>query len=237
MAIRLIKQAAAEAVVIQPLCLAELEAPFAEPEPEGVPDPEPRTTAQSAAIPAGLPGGGEAASEADIAQVERNAFESGFRQGEKAGKEIAEKKMEAVMRRYGDSILELGKAKSALYAQVEREVVKLAVAVARKIVHREIHVDPEVVQTLVRVALSHAAERSVVTIRLNPTDHQFLLEKHPGWEQELGGGQGVVLVADKTIERGGCLIQTDCGDVDARVEERFREVERGFFEGCEQVGQ
>ena len=172
---------------------------------------------------------------ADLARIERNAFESGFRQGEKAGGEIAEKKMEAVMRRYGDSIQELGKAKSGLYCQVEREVVRLAVEVAKKIVHREIQVDPEIVQTLVRVALDHAAERSVTTIRVSPIDHKFLVEKHPGWEKEADGGREVVLIADKGIERGGCLLQTDCGEIDARIEEKFREVERAFFEGCPQA--
>jgi flagellar biosynthesis/type III secretory pathway protein FliH len=43
-------------------------------------------------------------------------------------------------------------------------------------------------------------------------------------------------VADKSVERGGCLVQTECGDVDARIEEQFREVERAFFEGQRQVG-
>jgi flagellar biosynthesis/type III secretory pathway protein FliH len=39
-----------------------------------------------------------------------------------------------------------------------------------------------------------------------------------------------VLLADKGIERGGCLVETECGEIDARIEQRFREVERGFFE-------
>jgi len=106
--------------------------------------------------------------------------------------------------------------------------VRLAIEVAKKIVHREIQADPEIVQTLVHVALSHAAERSPVTVRVHPLDHRAFLDKHPGWAEESGDGREVVIVADKTIERGGCLIQTECGDVDARIEEEFREVERAF---------
>ena len=129
-----------------------------------------------------------------------------------------------------------GSIKAALYGQVEREVVKLAVEVAKKIVHREIQADPEVIQTLVKVALGHVSERSAVTVRVNPIDYNFLLDKHRGWAQEEGSGREVTLVADKSIERGGCLVQTECGDVDARIEEEFREVERAFFEGQRQVG-
>jgi flagellar assembly protein FliH len=166
----------------------------------------------------------------DLAQVEKSAYENGFRQGEKAGMEIAEKKVEAVMRRYSDAIFELGRLKSTLYPQVEREVVKLAVEVAKKIVHREIQVDKEIIQTLVKVALSHVAEKTAVTIHLHPADYNFILERKAELSQGDQGGREISLLADKSIERGGCLVKTECGDIDARIEEEFREVERGFFE-------
>jgi len=169
----------------------------------------------------------------DLAQIEKQAFESGFHQGERAGAEIAEKKMETVMRRYAETVLELGRLKPVLYAQVETEVVKLAVEVAKKIVHREIHADPEIIQTLVRVALGHVAEKGAVTVHLHPVDYNYLLE-HRAELVHGADGREIVLLADKSIERGGCLIQTECGDIDARIEEEFREVERSFFEGLSQ---
>jgi flagellar assembly protein FliH len=165
----------------------------------------------------------------DLAQVEKTAYENGFVQGEKAGMEIAERKMEVVMRRYADSILEVNKLRASLYAQIEREVVKLAIAVAKKIVHREVQVDRDIIQTLVRVALGHVSEKSSVAIHLNPTDYNYLLEQRAELSQS--EGRDISLLSDKSIERGGCLIQTDCGDIDARVQEEFREVEQAFFEG------
>ncbi len=165
----------------------------------------------------------------DLSQVEKNAYKEGFQQGEKAGMEIAEKKVEAVMRRYAEAIHQFGKLKASLYTQVEHEVVKLAVEVAKKIVHREIQADQEIIQTLVKVALSHVAEKSAVTVHLSPIDYNFLLEHRAELSQ--GDGRDVVLLADKSIERGGCLIQTECGQVDARIEEEFQEVEHAFFKG------
>jgi hypothetical protein len=165
----------------------------------------------------------------DLAQLEKTAYENGFLQGEKAGMEIAEQKVEAVMRRYADAIMEIGRLRSSLYAQVEREVVKLSVEVAKKIVHRELQADPDIIQTLVRVALSHVAEKSAVTVHLSPLDYNYLLEQRAELSQ--AEGRDISLLADKSIERGGCLIQTECGDIDARVEEKFREVEHAFFEG------
>jgi flagellar assembly protein FliH len=164
----------------------------------------------------------------DTGQLEKAAYEDGFRQGEIAGMEIAERKAEAAMKRYAESIIEIGKLKPALYAQVEREVVKLAVEVAKKIVHREIQVDRDIIQTLVRVALTHVAEKSAVTIHLSPADYNYLLEHRAELAQS--EGRDISLLADQSIEQGGCLIETECGDIDARVEEKFREVEHIFFE-------
>ena len=143
--------------------------------------------------------------------------------------EAAERKIDAAMKRLGEAILEIGKLRSFLHAQVEREVVKLAVEVAKKIVHREIQADPQIIQTLIRVALDHVAEKSAVIIHLNPVDHNYLMEQR--LELSQSEGRDISLLADKSIERGGCLIQTECGDVDARIEEKFKEVENTFFEG------
>ncbi len=238
MTVRLIKQGSPDASKVQPFLIGERLEGAALREwdsqnalaDEGIP---PR-----AAIPPSVQQGMQADTPpaVDLAQVERTAFENGFHQGERAGMEMAEKKAEAIMRRYGDSLHDLGRYKAALYSQVEGEVVKLAVEVARKIVHREIQADPDIIRTLVKVALGRVSERSVVTVRVNPIDYNFLLDKRRGWVQEDGGGQEVTLVADKSVERGGCLVQTECGDVDARIEEEFREVERAFFEGQRQVG-
>jgi flagellar assembly protein FliH len=173
----------------------------------------------------------------DLAQIEKTAYESGFRQGEKAGMAIAEKKIEASLRRYSEAVLEIGKLRKQLYQQVEREVVKLAVEVAKKIVHREIQVDREIIQTLVKVALGHVAEKSAVTVHLHPVDYNYILEHRAELSSGSEDGREVVLLADKSIERGGCLIQTECGDIDARIEEEFREVERGFFEGFKKDGE
>jgi flagellar assembly protein FliH len=167
--------------------------------------------------------------EIDIALLEKNAFENGFRQGEIAGLAMAEQKVEAIMKRHSEAILEISRMKPSLYAQAEREVVKLAVEVAKKIVHREIQVDRDIIQTLIRVTLAHVAEKTPVTIHLNPTDFNYISERQAELSQS--EGRNISLTSDKSIERGGCLVETDCGDIDARLEEKFHEVERALFEG------
>jgi flagellar assembly protein FliH len=165
----------------------------------------------------------------DTARLERAAFERGRQQAEALAMEAAEQKIQAMMRRYADAILEIGKLKRTLYSQVEHQVVKLALEVAKKIVHREVRVDREIVQTLIRVALSHVAVKSAVTIHVNPADYNFVVDQSSGSMRSGAGDREMVLVADRSVDRGGCLIETECGDIDARIEEEFREVEQAFF--------
>jgi flagellar assembly protein FliH len=133
------------------------------------------------------------------------------------------------MKSHSEAILEISRLKPSLYAQAEREVVKLAIEVAKKIVHREIQVDRDIIQTLIRVTLAHVAEKTPVTIHLNPMDFNYISEQQVELSQS--EGRDISLMSDKSIERGGCLVETDCGDIDARLEEKFHEVERALFEG------
>jgi flagellar assembly protein FliH len=165
----------------------------------------------------------------DVAQLEKKAFQQGFGEGEKAAAAEAENKLGALMQRYAESISEIDSVKTSLYTRVERDVVKLALEVAKKIVHREVQADPEIVQTLVKVALGHAAGKAGVKVRLHPSDYSTMLEHRAGLTSANPEGREIELLSDTSIDRGGCLVQTDCGDIDARIEEEFREVERSFF--------
>jgi flagellar assembly protein FliH len=227
MAPRIIKQGTSRAATIQPISFAENFSALAD-ACEPAPWPELSAVPRPAPAPVFIEPE-PAATAVDLARLEKTAYENGFHQGEKAGMEIAEHKMEAIMKRYAEAIVEVGKLRAGLYGQIEQEVVRLAIAVSKKIVHREIQVDRDIIQTLVRVALSHVAEKSAVVIHLNPVDYSYLADKKAELSQS--EGRDISLLADRSVERGGCLIQTECGDIDARIDEEFREVERTFFEG------
>jgi flagellar assembly protein FliH len=227
MAIKIIRQGTARASIVQQVSFSENVSAVSQPI-------QPLSWVDLPAISFAAPDKVQAPAESidpavESAALGKAAYENGLLQGEKNGREIAERKMEAVMQRYSDAVCEVQRLRSSLYTQVEREVVKLAVAVAKKIVHREIQVDHDIVRTLVHVALSRVAEKSTVTICLNPVDYDYFVERRAELSQS--EGQDISLLADKSIERGGCLIQTNCGDIDARVEEEFHEVEHAFFEG------
>ncbi|MEE8585974.1 MAG: hypothetical protein V3T83_14105, partial [Acidobacteriota bacterium] len=75
----------------------------------------------------------------DPHEVEREAFEKGYAAGDRAGMQIAEKKVDAVLRRFGRSMEKLARLREEIIDRSERDVVALAIEIARKLVRREIN--------------------------------------------------------------------------------------------------
>jgi flagellar assembly protein FliH len=125
-----------------------------------------------------------------------------------------------------ESLEELASLRLNIAAEAERDLTRLAIEIAKKVVHREVTLDNEVVMTLARIALSRVHNRTAATIHLHPDDFAYV-NSHC---ERLAAGHVLDLVEDRTISRGGCLVRTEMGDVDARIDQQFIEVERAFLE-------
>jgi flagellar assembly protein FliH len=159
-----------------------------------------------------------------LAALEREAFTKGYAQGERAGLEAGGKRAEAMLRRVAQTIEELGGLRQTLIHETEREMVQLALALARRVVHREVTLDHELAAALAHVALERLGTNTPATIRLNPEDYTIVAQDSSRW-----GGQAVTVVPDPAISRGGCLVESAFGSVDATIERQFDELSRALF--------
>lgn len=112
-----------------------------------------------------------------------------------------------------------------IVTQVESDVVELALQIAKKIVRREVTIDREVALTLVRVSLSKLNQRTAAEVHLNPDDLSYINTRLDA----LDFRGALTLVEDPSISLGGCLVHTETGDVDARIESQFDEIAFGLL--------
>ena len=165
-----------------------------------------------------------------VSEIEKLGYEKGFAEGQRAGSEVGERMGEALVKQYSAGLDAINKLRRDVFAASEREVIRLALEVARKVIKREVAIDEELILTLVRVALARVADQSLATVRVNPKDFQ-VIQRHHAADGNAGAlSESVKLVEDPLIARGGCIIETESGTIDARVEEQLREIEKGFFE-------
>jgi flagellar assembly protein FliH len=115
------------------------------------------------------------------------------------------------------------------FSRVESEVVKLALAIAGRVLHREAQLDPLLLSGVVRVALDKMAEGSTAVLRV-PVD------EIADWREILAkeSRSSVQLVGDERLQPGECVIDTSVGSVKLGVSAQLEEIERGFFDLLQQ---
>jgi flagellar assembly protein FliH len=165
------------------------------------------------------------ARQAQLAALERDAFAKGFAQGERAGLEAAGQRGEAMLRRLTETLEELTVVRDRMIHQTERQMVELSLAIARRIVNREVAIDRDLLIAMARVALDRLGEAAHITVRLHPEDFAVT-----GAAQAAQlAGSNVEVVADARIARGGCRIDSDLGVLDAGIESQLQEVARALL--------
>jgi flagellar assembly protein FliH len=172
-----------------------------------------------------------AVSQQRLATVEREAFAKGYEQGERAGTEAAGKRGEAMLRRLSDTLTELTSLRASMIRQTENQLVELALAVARRVVHREVSLDRNLMIAIVRVALDRLGESAHVTVRLHPEE----FEATGAARVAEFAGSDITFVPDARVGRGGCRVESDMGMLDASVDAQIQEIARALL-GEDHVG-
>ena len=154
------------------------------------------------------------------AAIERDAFAKGYAEGERSGTEAAATRTDAMLRRLGATIDELIALRGEIVRRSERQAVQLVLAIAERIVRREVTLDRTILIGMARAALDRLGEHGTATVRLNPADLATI-----GDTVDLAGA-GVRVVGDAVVSRGGCQVQSDFGFMDGSPDAQFRELAR-----------
>lgn len=144
----------------------------------------------------------------------------------KAELEVEHAEMYGELRdRLAETIAKVGALDSEINGDLEGEIVGLALQVAKKIVAREVTIDRDIALTLVKVSLAKLHNRVVAEVHLHPEDFAYIRERL----DQIDYRGKIELVEDRSISLGGCLIHTETGDIDARIESQFEEISHGLL--------
>lgn len=163
--------------------------------------------------------------QAHLAALEREAFTKGYAQGERAGIEAGGERAEAMLRRLATTLEELSTLHDQMMRQAERQLVELSLAIARRVLHREVSVDPELAAALAHVALERLGSTAPAVIRLHPDDYTNVT----GQDRDMWSGRAVKVVPDPAVARGGCRVESEFGYIDASVDAQMDEMARAML--------
>ena len=114
-------------------------------------------------------------------------------------------------------------------------MVELALAIAQKVICREIATDKETVLCVAKEALAKVDDPGKIKIKMSPSDLQFFSETRYQLSNLISDIDNVTFEAEESIQSGGCVIETDLGEIDARIERQLQAVEESFRNAMEKA--
>jgi len=167
-------------------------------------------------------GGGPSPASANASQ--QAPFRQGFEEGQSAARREIGAQFDAAYERLARTIEELSGLRARFRHEAEEEVVALALAVARRILHRELTVAPDALLGLVKAALEKIEAREVHRVRVHPADVP-LVQQHL---EKMGLPRRVEVSGDPSLARGSAIFDSTRGALDSSVDTQLEEIERGF---------
>jgi vacuolar-type H+-ATPase subunit E/Vma4 len=137
-----------------------------------------------------------------------------MREGEIAGRNRAGAEMQPVIERLTRSIQEIANLRARLRREAEADVVQLALAIARRVIRREVAADPDALRGLVLAALEKLQGQEISRVKVHPA-HAAVVKA--GLQQAVSGGV-VEVLSDSSRELGSVIFETTRGNLDASVE-------------------
>lgn len=170
-----------------------------------------------------------AAARSEAEEITRNAAPEGRAQGIAAGRIEGERlgradaikqvsdQLAQLMRRWTDAIDRWERERAAMMLAAREDVIALAIEIARNVVHRRIEVDPSLVVDQVESALAMVARPTSLRIAVHPADRALVEEALPAIVVRFADAASIALVEREDVERGGCIVSTAGGEIDANI--------------------
>src|SRR5690242_8139338 len=147
----------------------------------------------------------------------RRAFQAGY----ELGKQELRSDVESIGESFVKSLEELSAFRGRLRERYERELLEVALGVARKVVQQELAERPEIWLGMIRAAVRRAVDRERITVRVPPPLLAFLRDSLPELRSTLDDVKEVELIEDPALPLGGCVIESRFGEIDIGVESQI----------------
>jgi flagellar assembly protein FliH len=159
------------------------------------------------------------------AQIERETRQTALAEAHAVVREETREQLATLLPALQHAADALEQHKNAWIRQWEQNLVRLAVAVAQRVVRRELTRQPDISRQWIREALELAAGSPHVTLHLHPADWEALGCEREEFVAQFGRLAPTDIVADPTISQGGCRVVTQHGYIDQQLETQLARME------------
>ena len=177
----------------------------------------------------------EAAQIVADAQAERDrlrneAETTGYDKGHQEGYEKGVAEVDRLIDRMHTILEQVMKRREEILADTESQIVELVILMARKVIKILSENQKNVVMANTMASLKNVKTRGEVNLRVNLEDVKLTTANAQEFINHVENVQGITVLEDSTVERGGCIVETDFGAIDARISSQLQELENKILE-------
>ena len=165
-----------------------------------------------------------------VAALQEEARKTGFDEGRQAGWNDGRAEAERIIERLHLVLAKVIERRTEILKDSEAQVVHLILQIATKVVKVISENQKNIVINNAMQALQKLKNKSDVVIRVNLSDVGLVTEHTKDIIKMVEAVKSVTVMEDTTVDKGGCIIETDFGEIDARIASQLREIEDRILE-------
>jgi flagellar assembly protein FliH len=165
-----------------------------------------------------------------VTQIQKDADERGFREGQERGFGEGREEARRLVERLHAVIAKAIEKRGEIIEEAETQVINLVLLIARKVIKVISENQKNVVINNVVQALRKLKSRGEVVIRVNLADLELATGHVDDFLKMVENVKSISVLEDATVDRGGCIIETDFGQIDARISSQLHEIEERILE-------
>ncbi len=162
----------------------------------------------------------------EAVQIRQRTLQEAYEEGLRKAHEEIEADRQLAIQQSKEILEEARQTKIKLFRSSETDMVRLVIAITKKIIAGELQTNPDLIVNVVQEAIDYLDRPENVTVYVNPRDMESVLEEmNKGGLTDIGtNAMKLELKSDDRISAGGCLLESDAGSVDAQLEIRTASV-------------
>jgi flagellar assembly protein FliH len=168
--------------------------------------------------------------QAQQAALHEKSYKEGFDEGREAGyKDGSEEAYRLVdrMHKILDAVMQ---RREEILSETEQQIVELVILMTRKVVKIISENQKSVIMNNVLQALKKVKGRGNITLRVNLADVKLTTDHIQLFLQKVENIKNITVLEDSSVEKGGCIVETDFGAIDARISSQLNELEQKILE-------
>lgn len=162
--------------------------------------------------------------------LKSNGHEEGFTQGREEGFATGKEEVDRLVERTHKILEGVMARREEILSETEQQIVELVILMTRKVVKIISESQKSVIMANVLQALKKVKGRGDVTIRVNMDDVKLTTDHIQDFIKQVENVQGITVLEDSSVEKGGCVVETDFGAIDARIQNQLSELETAILE-------